>query len=159
MAHKETTSLDDGGDNPKQKEGAKAGNKKTTSKQSITKSLHKGFDFVEEFGGWVEVAGVVLAIPTEGVTLTLTAFGSRVTLIGHLGNTAVDVYEVMYEGKSVGQAVYRQGKYYITAGLGKVIDRVAPGVIDNLILKASLYVQDKFVLPTFERKILINNKK
>lgn len=79
----------------------------------------------------------------------LTAVGGQISKIGLAGNMILDVYEGNWE-----MLAFRGIKYAITAGTGKAIDRVASGMLDNIILKSKFFIYDKLVSSRIQRNYI-----
>ena len=130
-----------------------------TKEKTMPEKLHDMFDAIEEVGGAIEIGGVLAAPLTGGTSLGAATVGGYMSGIGTTGNILVDSYQYL-ETKNpiyIKSAIFRGTKAILTLGLGKVIDRIPGGeyITDKIILKAQVYVYEKLVTPTVQRKIIV----
>ena len=86
----------------------------TPKKEPLKSKLRWLANTTEEVGGWMEIGGLVMAIPTEGVSLILTSVGGKFSFVGMTGNVLLDLYDDDYK-----MATFRILKYGVTLGAGK----------------------------------------
>ena len=143
------------GDKPKKKK-----KKSDNNKAPMISKLHKMFDVIEEVGGDIEIAGVVAAPATEGLSLALEPIGFWHSAVGTTGNIMLDMYEAYtgVDGK-LKSAAFRATKFTITFGTGKAIERIPGGdfMIDKTVLKINTFIYDKIVTPRVQSKLKIKN--
>ena len=120
--------------------------------------LRAGFEFLEDYGGYVEIAGLVLAPFTEGASLGAVGVGMAFTAVGTTGNTILDLVEYKYtnDPAKLIHARNRIIKYGLTLGTGKALEKLTFNFTDKLITKFLDIVIDKGIyspaLPTTKIK-------
>lgn len=126
--------------------------------QAKIDQLRAGFDFMEDYGGYVEIAGVVLAPFTEGASLGVAGVGMVFTAVGTIGNIILDLVEYNYTNDTAKliSAKNRFEKYVLTFGTGKALEKLTLNFTDKLISKFLDVVIDKGiytpVFPTVKPK-------
>lgn len=116
--------------------------------------LRAGFEFMEDYGGYAEMAGLVLAPFTEGASLGVAGVGMAFTAVGTTGNAILDLVEYKYtnDPAKLISARNRVIKYALTFGTGKALEKLTFNFTDKLITKFLDVVIDKGiytpVLPT-----------
>lgn len=120
-----------------------------STSEIIARNIRWGFDGAETVGGYIELAGIISYLATEGATSPAVAVGAQMSLGGALGNVAIDLIEGDYK-----MATYRSAKTLFFFGIGKAIDKTAgDNVTDKVFM--SLYtniVLDKIISPNLEPK-------
>ena len=118
--------------------------------------LRVGFEFLEDYGGYVEIAGLVLAPFTEGASLGVAGVGIVFTGVGTTGNVILDIIEYKYTNDPVKltNARNRVLKYGLTLGTGKALEKLTFNFTDKLITKFLDVAIDKGILDN----IFLTNK-
>jgi RHS repeat-associated protein len=152
LNHSAHLALDGGGDpKPKLKQIPK-------DLQAKIDRLRAGFEFLEDYGGYAEIGGLILAPFTEGASLGVVGVGMAFTAVGTTGNTILDLYEYKYTNNQAKliSARNRVIKYGLTLGTGKALDKLTFNFTDKLITKFLDVVIDKGIytsaLPTTKSK-------
>ncbi|WP_309508569.1 RHS repeat-associated core domain-containing protein [Flavobacterium channae] len=115
----------------------------SSGEQTIV-DLRKGFDVLEEIGGWMEITGVVLAPFTGGSSLALETVGFWHAAVGTAGNSVIDIIEGDYKSLA-----FRGTKFAITLGTGKALERI-PGAkhsIEQTVFKINFFIYEKVASP------------
>jgi RHS repeat-associated protein len=106
--------------------------------------LRSTFDKMELYGGSVEAFGFVLAPFTDGASLAFAGYGAQISAFGTAGNISLDLFDRNYDSAGL-----RLGKFVLTAGMGKAIDRIPYNNTSNLINGYTKYLENH-VVPTIE---------
>ncbi len=120
-----------------------------STSEKVAKNIRWLLEGGETIGGYMELAGLLAAPSTEGVSLASTVVGGYLSLGCSLANSVLDVYEGDYK-----MAGYRLAKTAFFAGMGKAIDNAAGNNVTDFVMM-SLYtnlILDKTVSPVFEPK-------
>lgn len=112
--------------------------------------LRVGFEFLEDYGGYVEIAGLVLAPFTAEASLGVAGVGMAFTAVGTTGNTILDLIEYKYtnDPAKLTSAKNRAIKYGLTLGTGKALGKLTFNFTDKLITKFLDITIDKSIYTT-----------
>jgi hypothetical protein len=113
-------------------------------RKDIKPILRTTFDKMEIYGGSIEAFGFVLAPFTDGASLVFAGYGAQLSAFGTAGNISLDLFDRNYDSAGL-----RLGKFVLTAGMGKAIDRIPYNNASNLINGYTKYLENH-VVPTIE---------